>query len=401
MLTLSTLFPDASAPSFGVSVERSIQALAARPGTRVTVVAPIGVPPWPLSRLPYYRTRACVPLRETWHGLDTHRPRFAVLPGTGGRFHVAALVRGAAGTRSDGGGERVRRDRCVVLLPQWPRRGRARPALRRAGVDKARGADIHHWGSAPATRAQVLAAAGAADRLLAVGEAMKADMAALGVPAARIRVHHTGVDHARFHPRDRAAAKAALGVAGPVILSLRALIPRKGHHVVVEALAALAALPGATLLIAGEGPERAALAALAARLGMGDRVRLLGSVAHDELPTLLAAADVMALASSSEGLANAWVESLACGTPIVVTEAGSARDVVTSAAAGRVVAREPAAFAAVIAELLAHPPDQAAVAAAAARLSWEANGAALRDHLNGLVRRRDGEGPRVPANAAT
>ena len=208
-------------------------------------------------------------------------------------------------------------------------------------------------------------------------------MAALGVPAARIRVHHTGVDHARFHPRDRAAAKAALGVAGPVILSVGALIPRKGHHVVVEALAAL---PGATLLIAGEGPERAALAALAARLGLGDRLRLLGSIAHDELPTLLAAADVTALASSSEGPANACVEALACGTPIVVTEAGSARDVVTSAVGGRIVAREPGAFAAAIAELLTGPPHQATVAAAAARFSWEANGASLRDHLDGLVR---------------
>ena len=162
----------------------------------------------------------------------------------------------------------------------------------------------------------------------------------------------------------------SIRATGPVILSLGALIPRKGHHVVVEALAAL---PGATLLIAGEGPERSVLAALAARLGLGERVRLLGSVAHDDLPTLLAAADVMALASSSEGLANACVEALACGTPIVVTEAGSARDVVTSAAAGRVVAREPA-----------DPPDQAAVAAA--RFSWEVNGASLRDHLDGLVR---------------
>ena len=64
----------------------------------------------------------------------------------------------------------------------------------------------------------------------------------------------------------------------------------------------------------------------------------------------------MALASSSEGLANAWVESLACGTPIVITDVGGARDVVRDDAAGRIVARDPAAVARAIGDLLTHPP---------------------------------------------
>ena len=55
------------------------------------------------------------------------------------------------------------------------------------------------------------------------------------------------------------------------------------------------------------------LEAQIADLKLGDRVRLLGSVPHDEMAALLGAADVMALASASEGLANAWVEALACG----------------------------------------------------------------------------------------
>lgn len=225
--------------------------------------------------------------------------------------------------------------------------------------------------------------------MLAVSDAMRADMIALGMPGARIRVHHTGVDHDRFRPVDRAAAKAALGITGPLVLSLGALIPRKGHHLVVEAVAAL---PGVTLAIAGEGPERARLAALGADFGMGDRLRLLGSVPHASLAPIIGAADVMALASTSEGLANAWVEALACGTPIVIPDAGGAREVVTSAEAGRIVPRTPASIAVAIADLIARPPAADAVRATSLRFTWAANTAALVDHLTGLV----AQGRRAP-----
>ncbi|WP_157085502.1 glycosyltransferase, partial [Sphingomonas adhaesiva] len=97
------------------------------------------------------------------------------------------------------------------------------------------------------------------------------------------------------------------------------------------------------------------------------------------------AADVMALPSSSEGLANAWVESLACGTPIVITDVGGARDVVRDRDAGRIVARDPAAFAGAIGDLLAHPPARDAVRAHALGFTWDANAEALHAHLAGLV----------------
>src|SRR3546814_5036531 len=78
---------------------------------------------------------------------------------------------------------------------------------------------------------------------------------------------------------------------------------------------ALPHLPGVTLLFAGQGQYRRALEKQAEELGVDRRIGFLGSVPHDRLPRIYAAADVMALPSSSEGLANAWVEALACGTP--------------------------------------------------------------------------------------
>jgi teichuronic acid biosynthesis glycosyltransferase TuaC len=91
------------------------------------------------------------------------------------------------------------------------------------------------------------------------------------LPADRIRVHHTGVDQDRFHPIDRSTAKAALGISGPLVVSVGALIPRKGHDIVIDAIAAL---PDVTLFIAGEGPARSKLEAQIARRGITDRVRL-------------------------------------------------------------------------------------------------------------------------------
>ncbi|NWP89539.1 glycosyltransferase family 4 protein, partial [Escherichia coli] len=90
------------------------------------------------------------------------------------------------------------------------------------------------------------------------------------IPGERIETITTGVDLTRFAPRDGAAAKAELGVEGPLVLSVGALIPIKGHEIVIDAVATL---PGVTLWIAGEGPERKRLEAQIERLGLRVRVR--------------------------------------------------------------------------------------------------------------------------------
>lgn len=385
VLTLASLFPDASRPNFGIFVERQTRGLAALPDVEVRVIAPRGLPPAPLDRFAAYRALRHLPREEQWRGLSVHRPRFLNLPGTAGRFHAAMLARALMPLI-----DRLRRIfpfdviDAEFFFPDGP----AAVALgRRYGVPvsiKARGADIHHWGVAPATAQQVISAGQGADGCLAVSEAMRRDMAAIGIPAERIRVHRTGVDADRFVPRDREAEKAKLGVSGPLVLSVGALIARKGHHVVIDAVARL---PNVTLWIAGAGPEAAALEARIAAAGVGDRVQLIGPVPHDDLPILLAAADVMALASSSEGLANAWVEALASGTPIVITDAGGAHETVDRPAAGRVVARTPDAFAGAIGELLATPAAPEDVRAAATRFNWETNASELFEHLSGLVAR--------------
>ncbi len=93
-------------------------------------------------------------------------------------------------------------------------------------------------------------------------------------------------------------------------------------------------LPDAALWIAGSGPERDRLQALAVELGVADRVRLLGPIAQTELKNYYNAADAMVLASSREGWANVLLESMACGTPVVASNVWGTPEVVGAPAAG-------------------------------------------------------------------
>lgn len=147
-----------------------------------------------------------------------------------------------------------------------------------------------------------------------------------GVPRERIVVLAPGVDLERFSPGDRATARERLGVPPGdfLVVAARRLDPRMGLDVLVTAWASvLQAHPGARLLIAGEGAERARLEELIARLPRPDSVALLGRVSDELLRDLYRAADCSVVPTLSlEGFGLVTVESLACGTPAVVTDVG-------------------------------------------------------------------------------
>jgi teichuronic acid biosynthesis glycosyltransferase TuaC len=384
VLTLATLFPNGARPTFGVFVERQTCALAARDDVEVEVVAPLGLPVWPLSRHPHYAPLRDLPLEEMWNGLAVHRPRYRVWPGLGQAGTARRMADALLPLLRD---IRARFPFDVIdaefFWPDGPAAMRLAEALNVPFSVKARGSDIHLWGAVPGIAEQILAQGKAAAGMIAVSAALKRDMVALGLSEERIRVHHTGIDLGLFRPADRAAARAALGVDGPLLITVGHLNARKGQEI---ALAALETIPNATLLLAGDGPERAKLERQAGARGLSHRVRFLGVQPHESLPGLIAAADVMVLPTVSEGLANAWVEALACGTPVVTSDVGGAREVVDRPEAGRLVARDPAAVAEAVNALLADPPEPASVRAAAEKFSWERNAAELFDHLSGMIR---------------
>lgn len=378
VLTLSTLFPDATRPNFGIFVERQTLGLAAEPDVAVELVSPVSLPPWPARLHPHFRARAALPLTESWKGLRVHRPRVPHLPGPGMRFTPQLIARTLLPQL------RALRTRfpfdvidAEFFWPDGPAAIRLGEALGVPVSIKARGGDIHFWGATAYGQRQIVDAGQRANGLLAVSGALACDMAALGLPAGKIRVHHTGVDLDLFRPQPRKPGP-------PLLLTAGYLIERKGQALVIDALRHL---PDARLLIAGDGPDRPQLTAQIAALGLQNRVSLLGSVPHAELPALFSAADVMVLPSASEGLANVWVEALACGTPIVIPDVGGAREVVDRPAAGRLAPRDPKAIADAVSALIFAPPDRRETRAAAERFTWAANTAALKAHLNGLVNR--------------
>jgi teichuronic acid biosynthesis glycosyltransferase TuaC len=351
VLTLSTLFPNSLEPTLGVFVERQTLGLAALEEVALEMVSPVGLPPFPLSRHPHYAPRRALAAEEDWKGLRVHRPRFWPLPAARQPMAIAKAVLPIA----EAFGPDV--IDAEFFWPDGPAAMQLARALDLPFSIKARGGDVHHWARRPGMAAQIAAAAAAADGLLAVSQALKADMIALGAPGDKIRVHYTGVDLDRFHPVDRPAAKAALGIAGPLVVTAGAMIARKRPQLVIDVARRM---PETIFLFVGDGPERRRL-----KRAAPPNVRFAGRRPHEALPALLAAADVLLHPSQSEGLANVWVEALACGTPVVVTGAGGAREVVRTAEAGRIVEAEAGALVAALRDLLASPPDPQAVRRAA------------------------------------
>lgn len=185
----------------------------------------------------------------------------------------------------------------------------------------------------------------------------------------RVDVIPPGVDLANFSPGDRAAARARLGIEPEVWLacSVRRLIPRTGVDVLFRAWAAIER--PRLLVVAGEGPERARLERLVLELDIGGSVRFLGRVDEEELVELYRAADVSIVPSTAlEGFGLVVLESLACGTPVVVSAVDGLPEVVNRLEPPVVV---PPGDPVALAERLSRPlPDRSACRAHAEGYSW-------------------------------
>lgn len=159
----------------------------------------------------------------------------------------------------------------------------------------------------------------------------------------KARLIPRGVDVVKFSPsappRLRIREKLSIPSDATVVTSVAALLPVKGHPVLILAAASV---PGAHLVLAGSGSDTEyanSLRGQAKRLGVADRVHFLGAV--DDVPALLAETDVFALATRAhgheEGCPVALLEAMACGRAVVATDVAGSRDLVVNGQSGSLV----------------------------------------------------------------
>jgi glycosyltransferase involved in cell wall biosynthesis len=184
-----------------------------------------------------------------------------------------------------------------------------------------------------------------------------------GLDPERVTVVPNPAPEVTAHPT-REEARAALALDGLALGAAGRLTAQKALD---DALAALARVPGVELLIRGDGPERAALEARAAELGVSDRVRFLGAGTREDVIALFRAVDVALVTSAWENLPHTMLEALAAGTPVIATSVGGIPEVLCDGENGLLVPPgRPDALAAAIGRVLHEDGLRASLAAAAA-----------------------------------
>jgi len=210
--------------------------------------------------------------------------------------------------------------------------------------------------------------ANGADLVVVPSVALRERLRAQGVHRP-IEVVPTGTEPARFHPGDRAAARAALGLPAEarLLLYVGRLDREKNLEFLLEAFAVVAArLPGVELLLVGRGTRGAALRELAARRGVGARVHFPGGVPRDAVVRYYQAADLFVFASTTETQGLAVLEAMSVGVPVVAVRASGVEEAVVDGVTGLLVPEDPETFAAA-AQLVLTDRDLAAKLASGAR----------------------------------
>lgn len=399
LLTFASLYPNPEQPQRGVFVENRLRHLVASGGVEARVVAPVPWFPFTARRFGSYGAFARVPRRDERGGIAITHPRYPLIPKVGMtlapklmylamRPHVARLIRDGYDFDVIDAHYFYPDGVCATMLG----RHFGKPV-----TITARGTDVNVIPDFAAPRRMILQAAGDAAAIIAVSEALRRRLIDLGVAPDKVVTLRNGVDLDGFRPLPQADARRALGIedGGPVLVEVGNLLEAKGQHLAIEALVRL---DDARLLLAGAGSYEASLRQRAAALGVADRVTFLGRLPHERLFEVYSAADVSLLPSANEGWPNVLLESMACGTPVVATDVGGMPEIVTTPAAGRLIAeRSATALAEAVTALLADPPDRAATRAHAEAYGWDAVSDGQRRLFADVLKRQRGAGTPAPA----
>jgi glycosyltransferase involved in cell wall biosynthesis len=375
ILLFSSLFPSATRPIHGIFVETRLRELVKTGQIQTKVIAPVPWFPWTGEHFGEYGLFAATPRFEQRNGLDVYHPRYFLPPRIGMNLAPYTMAMAALPLIrkliSDGFDFDL-----IDAHYYYPDGVAASIIAKKLGkpfVVTARGTDLNLIPQYAYPRKLVLQTATAASASIGVCQALMDSLQALGADPAKLHTLRNGVDLHRFvpEPRDLARQKLGLPLDAKLLLSVGHLVERKGHHIAIDALPLLP--PETRLLIAGGGPERAALQKQAEKLGVANRVQFVGVVPQADLKWWYSAADVLALCSSREGWANVLLESMACGTPVIATNIWGTPEVVSTSSAGVLMAtRSGQGLTDAWVRLFTHYPARVATRAHAETFSWDA-----------------------------
>jgi len=388
ILTFASLFPNRTRPVLGIFILQRVAHFAKRPGNHVRVIAPVPYfPQW--LRWTRWQKEGQVPRQERIGDLIVDHPRYLLLPKVSMPFHGLLMFLGAVRLA-----RRLKREMqfdCIDAHFVYPDGFVAMLLGKMLNVPvivSARGTDINLYPSfrliRPMIRWTLRHAAGA----IAVSTSLLDVMLNLGLPRERGCVIGNGIDTERFRPVPPSEARAHLRLpeTGPVIVSVGALVPRKGCQFLIPALAEIAPrFPGLRLYILGEGDYRSKLEALIRECKVQDRVSLMGSVPNEELRFWFSAAHVSCLVSSREGWPNVLQESLACGTPVLATRVWGAPEIVVSPELGLLVDQNTQAIASALESALTKKWNREAIAQHARERTWEVVAGEMQDFLSSRI----------------
>lgn len=273
-----------------------------------------------------------------------------------------AIARRAAQVARDHGCDRVWFGAAAPL-------GLMAPVLRRAGVRRTVATTHGHeawWASLPGSRQALRRIGEVNDVVTYLGDYCHGRIAPALSPAARARMVQLtpGVDDSAYRPGaggEQVRERHGLGER-PVVVCVSRLVPRKGQDVLVRAMPEIRRrVPGAALLLVGDGPHRRAVERLVSRHGLEDDVVLAGRVPWTQTPAYYDAGDVFCMPTRTrlaglepEALGICYLEAAATGLPVVAGDSGGAPDAVLDGENGYVVdGRDVSAVADRVARLLA------------------------------------------------
>ena len=371
VLTFTTLYPSLVRPRHGIFVETRLQHFRRLSDSDIRVVAPVPWFPMTDERFGDYALYARTPREEIHNGFRVYHPRYPTMPGLGMYTQPWAMAAASLPTLN-----RLRADGfdfdlidAHYLYPDGVAAAMLARHLGKPLLLTARGSDVNLLPQFGIPRRMILRAARQAGAVITVSTALKERLAEIGVERDSIHVLRNGVDTRLFQPQHRTAARSALGLpAGPVFAAVGNLVPEKGHELIIDAVDSI---PGASLVIVGEGPERSRLIRRAQERNIASRVQILDARPQRELSIVYSAADALVLASSREGWPNVLLEAMACGTPVVATAVGGVTEIVADPIAGIVVMeRSSNALAEAMVRIVSESRDHDAVRRYAERFGW-------------------------------